>query len=183
LEAQSNRTHSSLLVRRFCRLLPPPTHTPQDNAHLHINDHIRAHRKAPSVFYHLTNYSLQMYTHLCLHTAYTIIFRYVTPCSLVEVYRLFGGKLPPPKCGQISTRIHGVTEKADLALTVYNCIRAELGSTPANLTEFFRGFPQSLHENRGTVPHLCYDRVLPHPCQFIVHLSSYATWSRYWQRR
>jgi hypothetical protein len=41
------------------------------------------------------------------------------------------------------------------------------------MNESFRGFPQSLQENGGTVPQSGYDHFLASYFQFITHLSSY----------
>jgi hypothetical protein len=37
----------------------------------------------------------------------------------------------------------------------------------------FRGFPQSLQENAGTVPNVRPPPLLPHPSQFIIHVSTF----------
>jgi hypothetical protein len=44
------------------------------------------------------------------------------------------------------------------------------------LSDVFRGWSQSLKVNVGKVHQLVYDRLLPHPFQFIIHLSSYLMW-------
>jgi hypothetical protein len=43
----------------------------------------------------------------------------------------------------------------------------------AILIEVCCSFPQSLHENSGTVPQLGHNHFLPNSFQFIIHLSSY----------
>jgi hypothetical protein len=39
-----------------------------------------------------------------------------------------------------------------------------------DVTEMFRGFPESLQENTAMVPRFSHDRLLPDPVQFIVRL-------------
>jgi hypothetical protein len=62
-------------------------------------------------------------------------------------------------------------------------IDTEERHTSAILSEIFRGLPQSLQANAGTVPQFSHDRCLPNYFQFIIHPKSYATQSGRRQRR